>query len=133
MDNQVHHMKRHKVWDYMRIYPPALCRLLARKYRGRGAMPEPMSNAEIAAAMGISDVRYVEYLATRQDWTEIALPTAVSFLKACGMDWASGKDMHRARVLIAQGTLKKLTYLKRSPLWETELKHSLLALRLKQQ
>jgi len=118
---------RRNIWDYIRIYSPALCRLLARRCRGRGAMPQPMSIAEIAEEAGLP-VDVVEKLSVSTTWDNVPLPTAVKYLKACGMDWASGKDMHRARVFISQGSLRTLTFLRRSPLWETEIKKTLTAL-----
>jgi hypothetical protein len=61
--------------------PPCVCRLLARKERGR----LPLSHAEIARASGLS-MATVSALSFRLDWSGVTVDVADRFARACGVN-----------------------------------------------
>lgn len=62
-------------------FPPALCRLVARKHRGR----RPLTRREIASRSGLS-LRQVDYLSKRTTWGGTTVKAMCAFATACGVD-----------------------------------------------
>jgi hypothetical protein len=87
---------------HLALWPPSLVRFLARSGRGRGA--RRLTNAEIAAASGLSHWQ-VARLATLDDWTTVRVGDADRFIAACGFDPAKAWMQRRylKRVLLGNG------------------------------
>lgn len=69
------------VLDKLNRIPPFVCRLLARKNRGR----EGMSHLEIAKLSKLSKSTVAE-LSLKTDWNGVPVDVAVSFAVACGIN-----------------------------------------------
>ena len=67
--------------DRLNRCPPAFCRLVARKNRGRA----PMTRRDIASASGLS-LRQIDYLSPRLTWSGCSTATMSAFAAACGVD-----------------------------------------------
>ncbi len=61
--------------------PPFVCRLLARKNRGRS----PMSHLEIARGSGLAKATVAE-LSFKRTWAGVPVATVSRFSQACGVD-----------------------------------------------
>jgi hypothetical protein len=79
------------------LYPPVLCRLLARHRYG-----PPLSEAEIAirAKMTIREVQALSQLTT---WDSCDLSTVIAFSAACGVDFCNWRAMKRIDAYLKSG------------------------------
>jgi hypothetical protein len=104
-------------YQYARNYPPILVRLLARKKNG-----PPLTTAQIAwLAAGYLTEYEVNNISQCTDWDSIPFGQMRAFLISCGMNFTDTVAMNRKKVYMKLP--HKFHYLKKSPEWETVLKH----------
>jgi hypothetical protein len=111
-----------KFSEYMAIFPPAVCRLLARSENSRGQSVRPLTDREIAdrSGLGLDEVRA---LAWAKSWNNVPAPTMVAFSKACGLDFDDRQTMRKhLRWLKRMAGRWEIAghYLRRDPEWETK-------------
>ncbi len=109
-------LQRANLWGKFDKFPPILCRLMARIHKGR-----PLETEELSIKSGLSATTIVA-ISSQTDWRGIDVPTARSFLLACGMDFASPDQMRRVRQRLRK-PLKtrngRFKYLKLSPNYDS--------------
>lgn len=106
----------------MQIFPPAVCRLLARTPKSRGQSQRPLTDREIADRSGLG-VDIVRSLSWAGDWNNVPAPMMVRFVKGCGLDFDRPDVMRRHLKLVRNMTGRWKTgrhYLRRDPEWETK-------------
>ena len=99
-----------KIWRRFALFPPVLCRLLARHPRWRALRTE-----EIAERSGLNhwDVaRYSEFMG----WDSMRLPDVVAFLRGCDTDFTDPVTWKRLRTYVSRNP--SFPYLRRSPDWD---------------
>lgn len=105
----------------LQVFPPILCRLLARHKGGR-----PLTVEEIctAAAPGGSPstlaVIIYNQFSQETDWLRITMQEGVHFLRGCGLSFDDAKAMRRADDYLAK--TPNFEYLRKSPDWESYYK-----------
>lgn len=96
-------------WRNSELFPPILCRLLAR-HRG-GA---PLDDQEIMRRGSLTHTE-VKLISVQTDWRGVDLPTMRKFLTGCGIDFCCRRDMNRIKTYI--GSEPNWLYLRKSPHW----------------
>ena len=111
---------RREFWDRVEVFPPVLCRLLARdKPRGR-----PLAHSELADKTGLSEMEVLT-LSKQVTWKGVDVFTLRAFTEACGVDFTNPQSMKRVTVYLKGHTIDgvrrpvRFDYLRRSPEWET--------------
>ena len=92
------------------MFPPILCRLLA-KHRPGG----PMSAEEISKRSELP-IGLIESLSQCESWEGIDMPTYRKFTQGCGVDMLCQRDMKYVRDYLNKGP--KFDYLKKSGSWD---------------
>lgn len=78
------------ILDRIENFPPFVCRLLARKHRGRVGM----SHEDIAKASGLARSTVIS-ISFRRTWVGIPIETVDRFSAACGVDFFCTKDQRK--------------------------------------
>ncbi len=73
-------------------FPPMLCRLLARKNRGKS----PMSTREIARVSGLPKST-VDKIGRFKSWRDVPCGVMMQFSLACGINFLDGRCLSRQR------------------------------------
>ena len=113
-----------KFSEYMLVFPPAVCRLLARTDNSRGQSQRPLSDQEIASRSGLL-VDQVRSLSWTKTWDNVAAPTMVSFSRACGLDFDNPSAMRRHILWLKRNAGRWEIgghYLRRDPEWASKWK-----------
>lgn len=98
----------------LRRFPPAICRLLARRAVGRTSVVA-MTDREIAAASQLS-MADVKSLSITFSWDDVPVRKLVAFTRGCGINLDDSAALKKHEVLKKKGTF---TYLRRSREWES--------------
>lgn len=101
-------------WKYASIYPPCLCRLMART--GRKGAAQPMGLLEIAQAAHMSPAM-VESISQSTSWNDINVFSMHRFLLATKMDFCDWRDMRLATAYLR--SKPNFEHLRKSPEWKT--------------
>lgn len=109
---------------YLNEFPPTLCRLLARRNRGRSKGCRFLSTREISFISGLPRST-VHELARQTDWADVPVATIHRFSMACGVNLLSGASRKRQRDFFKR---RGLAYLKHAPKSQQPLIRDLLKL-----
>jgi len=98
-------------------FTPIVCRLLARK--GRGKSVEPMTDEEIAKSCGLT-VGDVIAISWNASWNGVPVDVMIKYTKGCGVDFDDRSLMDKHSKYLSRMTSKPRaawSYLKKHPDW----------------
>jgi hypothetical protein len=117
-------IKPKKYSEYMAVFPPAICRLLARTDSHRGNSQRPLTDREIADRSGLS-LDTVRMYSWAKSWDNIPAPSMDRFSKGCGVDFDNHVGMRKHLRMLSRMSGRWETashYLRRDPEWDTKWK-----------
>lgn len=115
------------IYDKMGVFPPIICRLLART-GGKGFASRSLTDEEIAASSGLP-VSEVKGIAWQTSWDSLTTSQMKAFTEACGIRFDDRRSMQLHMRLLAGDN--PFRYARRSTQWP-EFKDMLLVLRKEQ-
>lgn len=109
----------------VRVFPPIVCRLLARPKGLMGRSQRPLTDEEIAQASGLT-VDTVRLLSTLHSWDDVSVGRFLAFTRGCNIDFddTTAMDRHWRYLDRRRPTWD---YLKRDSQWLTRWQPMLLA------
>jgi len=101
-------------WERAQVFPPILCRLLAREQRG--GHPAALTDADLSNKSGLT-MYQVSTISQLLSWDEVELSAMHRFVQACGLDFCDPKEMKRLTMYMRRGRMR---YLRKHPLWNNQ-------------
>jgi hypothetical protein len=117
-----------KGWDILKVYPPCIVRVLAKRKSRDRRDAEAMTDEEIAIS-GDIPLEVVEWLSGLDSWDSVKIGLAKRFCAACNFDPMSGEDRNRAGAYVRK--IGRYRYLEKSPVWKTQIEPRLRNLKAK--
>lgn len=90
------------IWKKLEAYPPILCRLLARK--GKGRFNERIMTDEEIAEVGNMKLSDVKSLSWKTSWDDVPFRQVRQFSMACRVDFTDTENMKKHVRLINRKT-----------------------------